>query len=433
MVNASKSLMLYIFTIICLIPQATSFAKSPDLSLTESKYGTLFGQIQSLSMGRIRSGNDGYGDAMGKDAHSGSLAITINYLSPELLNFTFGLQYMHVFEMYTGGNYQGEKNAAYNLSNSDFSLLNNVFVKYNFKHPYLKDTNITIGRQSLNLTFLSKYNVRQKDQAFEAIVFQSEAIDKLAITLGHLEKFSSYTSRYDLYEGNLSSKFIDIEKVEKVPYSTKGFQFVEAQYSGIPKTIITLYDYFGHDLYNTFGGKIDYTFNPDSKLQHTLRLHYIKQWDVGKFAKVTGAGVNSNAYQAGIKTAIGNFSIEPGIFKVTGNDYSDSLHTPFQPDYIIEGPLIETDLGFEAGSLSYYLESSYDWEKSSLYLLFLQSKHKHSPLPTGYSREFDLIYSHDITEKIYLKLKLGTVEFDNRNSVRDGWVNDYRLFLGFRF
>ncbi|MBT6225701.1 MAG: hypothetical protein HOI47_03480, partial [Candidatus Scalindua sp.] len=55
----------------------------------------------------------------------------------------------------------------------------------------LKDTKITIGRQSLDLNLIANYNIHQEDQAFEAIVFETKAIDKLAITTGHLEKISS--------------------------------------------------------------------------------------------------------------------------------------------------------------------------------------------------------------------------------------------------
>lgn len=425
----------YIFIVINLVLLTVSHAEEENsfLSLEEAGYGKLSGQVQHITMGRTRGGNDGFGSPLGGDAHAGSLAVTANYISPEYLGLSLGLQYVHAFELYSEGSYDGRKNAAYNLSISDFSKLNNAFIKYNFEQFGLKDTSITAGRQSLDLNFMTHYNIRQKAQAFEAIVFETEAIENLNVTLGHLSKFSSWTSKDDLNSGSTSNKFIDVENVENVNYSTKGFQFIESEFTGIPNAILSVYDYFGHDLYNTFGSKLDYSINPDSKLNYMFRFHYMTQWDVGKFAKETGTAVKADAFQTGIKMSYGNFSIEPGIFKVTGDGPEDTLHTPFQPRYIGEEPLFEIDLSFEGGSLSYFIESTFDWSKNSLYFLFLQTEHRKDLFPAGTSREFNLIYTRDITKKAYFKVKLGNVAYNNHSDVKDGWLNEYRFFLGYRF
>ena len=435
MINVNKFATPYILTIVCLLLTTTSSAKDLFHPLKEAGYGTLTGKIQHLSMGRTRGGLDAFGSPLGGDAHSGTIALTGDYLSPEFQDFTLGLQYVHAIEIYSRGGFEGEDgNQAYNLSNSDFSLLNNAFINYDFKRFGLKDTKITIGRQSLDLNFVANYNIRQKDQAFEAIVFETKAIDNLTITLGHLEKFSSWTSKDNLQRGSTSNNFISIEKVENVSYSTNGFQFIETQFLGVPNAEISVYDYLGHDLYNTFGSKIDYTINPDSELKYILRFHYIKQWDVGKFKRETGTGVKANAFQTGLKMTFKGFSVEPGIFKVMGNDPEDNLHVPFRGRYIINEPLFEIDLGFEGGSLSYFLESSYGWGKNSLYFLYLQTEQSTDLPRDGFSREFNLIYSRDITENAFLKIKLGNVEYHNHDSVdKDGYLNEYRFFLGYRF
>ena len=433
MKDINRLLMLSIFILHYFSIPTISYAENSFLSLEESGYGKLSGEIQYISMGRTRDGNDGFGAPFDGDAHAGSIAITTNYLSPVYKGFSIGLQYILSFELNSAGGYDGRKNAAYNLDVSDFAILNNAFLTYNFEHLGLKDTNITIGRQSLDLNFLTKYNIRHKDQAFEAVVFETKAIDDLHITLGHLSKFSSWTSKDDLSESAVSNRFIEVENVESVPYNTKGFQFLEMKFTGIPNTTLTVYDYFGHDLYNTFGSKLDYTINPQSKLQYMFRFHYISQWDVGRFSKETGTSVKSDAFQTGLKMTYGNFSIEPGIFKVTGNGPEDTLHTPFQPKYIGEEPLFESDLGFEGGTISYFLESTYEWGRNSLYLLYLQTKDRKSLPVKGTSKEFNLLYSRELTEKFYLKVQLGNVEYNNHSGTKDGWLNEYRFYLGYRF
>ena len=71
--------------------------------------------------------------------------------------------------------------------------------------------------------------------------------------------------------------FIPIEKTEGVTYSTTGFQFVEASFTGMEKTILTVYDYNGDDLYNTFGFNFDYTLFESDELSAEARLKYIGQ------------------------------------------------------------------------------------------------------------------------------------------------------------
>ena len=121
MINVNKFATPYIFTIVCLLLTTTSSARDLFHPLKEAGYGTLTGKIQHLSMGRIRGGRDAFGSPLGGDAHSGTIAFTGNYLSPEFQDFTLGLQYVLAIELYSRGGYEGEGgNQAYNLSNSDF-------------------------------------------------------------------------------------------------------------------------------------------------------------------------------------------------------------------------------------------------------------------------------------------------------------------------
>ena len=103
MTNIIKFAATYILTIVCLLFTTTSNAEVLFHSLKEAGYGTLTGQIQHISMGRTRGGFDSLGSPLGGDAHAGSLAITGNYLSPEYLNFTLGLQYVQSLELYSRG------------------------------------------------------------------------------------------------------------------------------------------------------------------------------------------------------------------------------------------------------------------------------------------------------------------------------------------
>ena len=57
----------------------------------------------------------------------GNTAATLNYISPKVGGFSFGLQYSYAWKFYSVGDREafGNQDPAYVLSNSDYSLLNN--------------------------------------------------------------------------------------------------------------------------------------------------------------------------------------------------------------------------------------------------------------------------------------------------------------------
>jgi len=414
------------FLLITLSPKAADRLSIFD-DVNQKGYGTVSGNIQTLFMGRLYSVETTNNDQL----HSGSTAITLNYYSPEIAGLSLGSQYVHSLKLYSRGDEEdiGNTDPAYNLSNSDFSILNNAYIRYNFEGLGLKNSFLTAGRQTLNLNFATPYNIRQNEQAYEAIVLDIGSNDDLQLSVGIIDKFSSWTSRDDLTTGSSANSFIDIEDVETVPYSTNGFQFIDMTYSGINRTTLTLYDYYGDRLYNTFGANIDYTFIQSEDFETDLRLKYISQRGVSKFDKFRGIKLRADAVQGGIKFKRGNFSIEPGVFMIAGDNVENDIHSPFQPRFIVEEPLFETDIGFAGGSRSLYIEGSHSWSKNSLYFLYLYTD-ADSPAVRGENSEWDIILSRNITENIYAKLKVGLVNYNDKAG--DDTVFDYRIFLGWK-
>jgi len=385
--------------------------------------------LQSLFMGR----EDGGQSTKNHDQHAGTTAFTLGYISDTYEGFSLGAQYVYSWQHYSGGSYGGRYDSAYVLHNNDFEVLNELYLKYDLNHLGLEKSYIKVGRQVLDLNFVRAYNIRQKDQAFEAAVLHIGDIDNWQITLGHLEKFSSWSSRDILERGNLVSDFNEIETVENVPYATKGFQFAEITYTGIKGAKISVYDYYGNDLYNTFGLNLDYTLI-DGDWDTIFKGRYINQNDVGKYAKYRSE-INSQAFQLGLQFKKGNFSIEPGIFIVTGSGTDNGIKSPFQPNLIIEEPLWETDLGFLGGSETAYLETSYSIGKHSFYglLMYTDFTENKDSGTSGDVSEANLIYGYDVTDNFYFKVKLAYANYDFKEGFGNQWVMDYRFFIGYRF
>ena len=144
-------------------------------------------------------------------------------------------------------------------------------------------------------------------------------------------------------------------------------------YSGFERATVTLYDYYGDGLYSTFGANINYVVDASDDFESTVKLKDIGQRGIGKYERLRaialgdpGFKLKSDALQGGIKFSKRTFSIEPGFFVVAGDGEDNDIHSPFQPKFIIEEPLFETDVGFFGGSESLYVEASYTWSESKV-------------------------------------------------------------------
>ncbi len=396
--------------------------------INEQAYGRFSGNIQTLFMGRRFDNRSDRADQL----HSATIATTINYQSPTFIGLSLGGQYIHVSKGYSRGDEEdfNDVDPGYILSNSDYTLLNNAYLRYNFAGLGLENTVLTVGHQALDLNFVSRYNIRQKDQSFEAVVFESSDISNMKISFGILDKFSSWSSRDDLTRGTTANGFIPVEKTEGATYTATGIQFVDMTYKGFDRTRLSLYDYYGDKLYNTFGITADYTVIDREDFTQDIRFKYIGQRGIGTFERFTGFDLRSDAVQAGLKFSSAAFSIEPGIFIVTGDGEENNLRTPFQPKLIIEEPLVENDIGFLGGSRSFYLESNYQWSNHSLYMLYLYT-HYDTTNMNGVTNELDILYTRNLTENWYARIKLGL--FDVDGDLGNSTVFDYRIFVGYNF
>ncbi len=420
---------LFIALAISLIPE-TALKAEGNLPIFETikkeGYGDLSGRVQTLLMGR-RFENRGASDT---ELHSGSTAFSFNYESPEFNGFSFGGEYMYSWKLFSIGDRQafGNQDPAYILSNSDFSILNKAYIRFTLDDWGWQNSYIKVGRQALHTTFAGTYNIRQKDQSYEAILLHFENPENLKVDLGFIDKFSSWTSRDDLTNGPSANGFNPVEKVEGVPYSTNGMPFVEVTYSGFKGTELILYDFYGDDLYNTFGFNIVGAVFESDEFKTDIKIKYIQQRGIDRFEDFVGFDLHSDALQGGVNFQKGDFRIEPGFFIVGGGGADNDIHSPFQPSLIIEEPMVETDAGFFGGSRSIYVESNYAWNNNNLYILYLHTD-LHSSHPVDKSKELDIIYSRTFGPRFYFKLKMGFLNYDGVSAGTEK-ILDYRIFLG---
>lgn len=365
-------------------------------------------KLQSIFMGRD------FDYPPMEEQHAGSSAVILDYLSDDFSGFLIGAQYIYAAQLYSGGSDTNRYDSAYKLHNSNYDILNKLYLKYHFGQFGWERSYLKIGRLALDLNFIRKYNLRYKDQAVEAAVVHLGDYDDWVFDFGHLEKFSSWTSKNNSSDPGIGNAFEDIEHVEDVPYSTPGFQFLETVYTGFEDSTISFYDYYGHDLYNSFGLHVDHVLHA-GEWKTVLKARYITQNDIGRFPQ----RLNTHAGQFGIQFKRNSFSIEEGLFMVKGS----AVKLPFNANLIITEPLLGPPGLYDENSHTIYLESSYSCGKHGLYGLFL-----HTDYAAGHSAEADLIYGYDATDNFCIKVKLAYA-YDDASQ----WASDYRLCVGYQF
>ena len=417
----------------CSVVVTQAAAAYPSLALGvqrchEKGFGQFSGKLQLLLLRRdFREGEpDG-------DANSGSIGLTLDYLSPEVHGATAGLQFIDVEKLIDSGSRDHSAGEAWLNSNSDYTTLNEVFVNLDLEPVGLPGTSLKVGRQILKLDFAPSYAIRQKAQAYEAAVLTREQQDGLSIALGHIERFSSWSSR----DGRMDTMaatvdFVDVEDTAGVDYGTRGIEFASVTWRGFPSTTITLYDFYAHDLYNTLGLKLSHTIAAGEETAVALKCHYLGQTDVGRMDRDGAGEVRSNMLEVAVQLKAGRLTIEPGYTTISGDAAENNVRVPFRTSFTIDPELLWYTRQFDAGSDSFHLKGTYSIGSTSFYALYVMTCHEDNTGGGATDQEINGVVKHNFGASFYAAAKIGYGVQDNRDG-RDSNANDSRLFLGYTF
>lgn len=379
-------------------------------------YGSFSGSVQAFYMRR---------DVNNTQGASTTTALTLNHKSPSYEGLSTGVQYIYSLRVTEG---DGAGSEGYWLSNDDHNDLNELYLDYQLApHWNLENTSLRIGRQILNYDFAPKYAVRQKAQAYEGVVLKIHEWENFKLDLGHIERFSSWSSRD---EGNSTwrANFIDVEDRIGVNYKTRGMQFFSSEYSGLPQTKITVYDFYGQDTFNTFGGKLAYDFNLGEDCGTvTLRTHYAQQRDVGKMQTQGTGSINSKIWELAADYKYKKLSTSVGFTRVGGIQGVNDFQTPFRTGFTIDPTLLWYTRQFLGDTDSYFAKAVYKHDAWMFYSMYVGSKHTNS-----LEQEINGVVKYQINKNFYAIVKAGYAERDNDNAA-DTNADDIRWFFGYTF
>ncbi len=216
------------------------------------------------------------------DYYANALGGGVKFETAKFHNFQFGVSGYYIFNI--GSSDFSKKDPVTNLSNryevalfdiqnpsskDNLSRLEELYMKYNFKN-----SNLTLGKQLLNTSFINLQDGRMRPTVVDGIWIDFNEIKKTKINLGYLYGISprSTMKYFDVGES------IGIYPSGINPDGTKsnyagnldksGIYIVGLQNESIKNLKILLWNQYAEDIFNSALLQMDYKYdlNPNSKL-----------------------------------------------------------------------------------------------------------------------------------------------------------------------
>lgn len=366
---------------------------------------------QTLVMGRD-FGNNNQGS-------SGSVSATFDFDWRPLERLELGGQFVQVNQLYQ----DGRDDAAYWLSNDDQTILNGASLQYDFSGDTDGSSVLKLGRLLEHYDFFPSYkNARHKVQAFEGGVWQAKLADGLTLDVGHIERYSSWTSR----EGGpspVNGDFITLSERLGSSGSDSGVQFLSSSYKA-GKNSLTAYNYYANDLYNNFGFKVSRTLSPaDSEGKWSASFRYDRQ-DGGSDGFLDGH--EAEAVEATIGYKKGSYFWNAGWTHIGS---SASYLAPFRTSHEIDMSFLWYTNQYEADTDSFHWKGVYKKKGWVFYSLLVHADHSNRE-----ESEANVVVRRIFDNNIWLALfaGYGQRKYDD-TALDDGWARDLRFYAGYSF
>ncbi|GAB5559801.1 MAG: hypothetical protein SynsKO_14480 [Synoicihabitans sp.] len=350
---------------------------------------------------------------------SGAASLMLDFSWQSLQRIVLNGQFVHAARFFE----EGRSEAAYWLSNDDSSVLNELALTVDLGTEANRTSRLRLGRLRETYDFFPSYkNARHKVQAFEGLVWQTEFGEELTIDLGHLERFSSWSSRKG-GPSRVNSDFITLTERLGESGSDTGVQFLSADLKN-GRSIFTVYDYYSHDFYNNLGLKMSRSLgDPDHASTWKINLRY--DWQRGLSGGLRPEH-DASAVELTLGYQHGGFSWNAGWTRVGSRN---SFLAPFRTNYEIDMSLLWYTNQFEADTNSFHWKGI--WKRNSwiLYGLLISAEHSDRR-----ENEANMVVRHTFGNGMWVALfgGYGSREFD-RAARDDQWARDLRLYFGQTF
>ncbi|VGO14692.1 hypothetical protein PDESU_03260 [Pontiella desulfatans] len=378
-------------------------------------YGTLSGRLQALSMYRDFENN------APDTAHSTTLGLQLNYLSPEKEGWSIGATYngAGVLDSQDYGTAAHPGDAL--VANGRVNVLNEGYLNYNMEALGLTNTSATVGRKVNNAEVFRADDFRQKPRSIGALQFESKDVKNHRIAGGHAWRMSNWIDVYDRWDFN------DFGDVFGTGYDTDGVTWGEVVNNGIENLEVAAFDAVAWDVANLFGLRAKW----DMAEKTSLLGYYRNEVDVGR-----AADHKANVFGLSLAQKVGEVKLEGGYFGV----YGDNLRfqeTTTGINHALGSSMMLYSGQFVGDSHTLYAKAvtTLESSKTTLYGLYNATFHDQSQTGGRSGHEVNVVAKQPIPklDNLTVALKIGLGYRDLTNGTEDTIATDTRLFITYAF
>lgn len=182
-------------------------------------------------------------------------------------NFGVGLAYYNSTEL----NADDPGTGLLGPDQHDINVWGEANLRYRFTGTPLEGSVLKLGRQTLNLPFINKHDIRQVPASHEAYTLSRVDTGNLRYIVGHITEFKDYDN----------DKFVDMADAAGATGEDEGVSIVGARRKFTNGTTIGAATYYGWDTFNTFFTEGTYHADLSEKIDMRLSVQFTDQRSVG--------------------------------------------------------------------------------------------------------------------------------------------------------
>jgi len=294
-------------------------------------------------------------DASHTSAHANSVGGTLNYTTGDLYGFSTGATFMTTngFALPSSvdtsvlGRDNGvrlEGNPSGDIAQDSFSVLGEIFVKYDYK-----DFSALYGRKVIQTPLIHAKDVRMLPSSVQGIFADYKLADEVSFGASYLTHFKQRTS--DQFT-NIIEHALGVN-TKAITGSDKGEVFyIDAVYKN-DKTKLQLYNYYADDFMNSL--YVDASFNNkvNTDWSYNAAIQYINQMSIGhaddyfnNTGSITGGkeiSVNAFALKMGLGYKESSFTLAFSDV-ISDSNKHDSLVLPWDGTPLFTNTITSNDL-----------------------------------------------------------------------------------------
>lgn len=392
---------------------AASFASAGSIvdQFNEKEIGTLSGHLQGLSMYRD------FENAPAEDyAHSTTLGIQLDYLSPEKEGWKVGASYVGVGVLDSKDYYDRPDPGGYLVGNSRVNVLNEAYLAYNMAALGWTNTTATVGRRVNNGEVFRADPFRQKSRALEAAMLETREFHKTRILVGHAWELSNWIDGGDQW------KFENFDN-----WGTDGITWGEVVNNCIDDVEIALFNAYAEDLSNLLGARAKWNITDET----ALLGYYRNESDVGDSAER-----HSDVFGLSGVQKIDSITLEGGYFSVHGNTLRFQ-ETTTGINHALGSSLMLYSGQFMGGADTLYAKATTKIEKTGtgLYALYHYTVHDKDKANLRQAQELNIVVKQPCPkfDNLTIAFKGGIGTRDGVNGTDNTTATDARLFVTYTF